>query len=81
VTAYIETPRQPITKATKKQIVKKGKIDMKKEQFKKAKTAHRAEIVKVKEQRKKLKQDIKKHKLLIKQARIMYKLGKMKGGK
>ena len=68
---FIETPDVP-HKITAKQIIKKENIDMEKEEFKKTKSEHRAEIAK-------LKQDIKKHKLLIKQARIMYKLSKMKG--
>lgn len=49
-------------------------IKMDTNQFKKAKSAHNAEIAK-------LKQSIKRHKLLIKQAKIMYKLNQMKGDK
>ena len=66
--------QQPKTKTPKKKVIK----DMTKEQFNKAKSAHKAEIAKIKEQRKALKQDIKRHKLLIKQAKIVYKLTKMK---
>ena len=70
---YIETARKTI-KNTPKQTIKKEKIDMDKQTFIKAKQAHKGEIAK-------LKQDIKKHKLLMKQAKIVYKLSKMKGGK
>lgn len=76
---FEETPakdykKKPKTGATNIKTVtpKKAKaINMSKDQFKKTKAAHKAEI-------QKLKFAIKKHKLLIKQAKIIYKLGKMK---
>lgn len=52
-----------------------------KEQYKKAKSAHKVEIAKLKAQRAKLKSDIKRHKMLIKQAKIVYKISKMKESK
>ena len=55
-----------------------GKTDVNKDKFKKTRAAHTAEIEKIKAQRAKLKQDIKKHKLLIKQAKLCYKLDKLK---
>jgi HD superfamily phosphodiesterase len=55
-----------------KQTNKKEKVtDMNKEQYNKAKADHKAEIAK-------LKNNIKRHKLLMKQAKIAYKLGAMK---
>lgn len=57
---------------------KTGKTDVNKDKFKKTKAAHTAEIEKIKAQRAKLKQDIKKHKLLIKQAKLCYKLDRLK---
>lgn len=68
---FIETPDVP-HKITVKQITKKEKIDMNKQELTEAKATHKAEI-------KKLKQDIKKHKLLLKQAKLCYKISKMKG--
>lgn len=56
-------------------------IDMDKEKFKKTKAAHKDAIAKIKAQRADLKQGIKKHQLLIKQAKIIYKFSKLKGGK
>ena len=67
--------RQPKTPKQSKQKVFK---DMNKEQFHKAKALHKAEIAKIKLKRKQEKQDIKRHKMLIKQAKIVYKLTKMK---
>lgn len=70
---YEETP---ITKRVVSQLpkpktpIKKEKIDMNKEQYKKAKADHNAEIAK-------LKQDIQRHKLLKKQAKLTYKISKM----
>lgn len=84
---FIETPVKPygqkkpvtgIAKA-KTQTPKKVKAtNMSKDQFKKAKADHKAAIAKIKAQRAALKADIKKHKLLIKQAKITYKLTQMK---
>ena len=71
---YIETPRKTIKKPT----TKKGKIDMDKQTFIKAKAEHKDKIAKIKAQRKQLKSDIVRHKLLIKQSKIVYKLSKMK---
>ena len=71
---YIETPRKTIKKPT----TKKEKIDMDKQTFIKAKAEHRDKIAKIRAQRKQLKADIKRHKLLMKQARINYKLSQMK---
>ena len=72
---YIQTPKPPVvvrgTYKAEETKTEKDEFDMNKEQFIKTKSMHKVEIVK-------LKQDIKKHKLLIKQARIIYKLGKMK---
>ena len=73
---YIETPRKTIKK--EKPTTKKGKIDMDKQTFIKAKAEHKDKIAKIKAQRKQEKQDIKRHKMLIKQAKITYKLSQMK---
>lgn len=67
--------RQP---KTPKQSKQKVFTDMNKEQYHKAKALHKAEIAKIKLKRKQEKQDIKRHKMLIKQAKIVYKLTKMK---
>lgn len=74
---YIETARKTI-KNTPKQTIKKEKIDMDKQTFIKAKAEHKDKIAKIRAQRKQLKSDIKRHKLLMKQARINYKLSQMK---
>ncbi len=77
---YDKKPKS--TAPTKIKTPKKVKVtNMSKDQFKKAKSAHKAEIAKIKAQRAKLKADIKKHKLLIKQAKLVYKLTKMKEAK
>lgn len=69
-------------KSAAKSTTKKPKVtNMNKDQFKKAKAAHKTEIAKIKAQRAKLKQDIKRHKLLIKQAKIVYKVTQMKEAK
>lgn len=87
---FIATPakdykkKKPVTGIAKTKTVtpKKVKIsNMSKDQFKKTKSAHKAEIAKIKAKRAELKQDIKKHKLLIKQAKLVYKLSKMKEAK
>ncbi len=83
---FIDTPaksykKKPVTgiARAKTQTIKPVKVtNMNKEQFKKAKSAHKAEIAKLKDQRAKIKSDIKKHKLLIKQAKLVYKISKMK---
>lgn len=67
---YEETPIKKIVKQLPKPKIEKEKLDMNKEQFKKTTAAHKVEIAK-------LKQDIKKHKLLMKQAAIVYKISKM----
>lgn len=59
----------PAIKKTK--TFQKEKVNMNKEQYNKAKADHKAEIAK-------LKNNIKRHKLLMKQAKIAYKLGAMK---
>ena len=74
---YIETPRKT-TKQPPKPTTKKEKIDMDKQTFIKAKAEHKDKIAKIKAQRKQLKSDIARHKLLIKQAKLAYKLSKMK---
>lgn len=63
------------TKTIKKELPK----NMDKEKCKKTIQAHRVEIAKIKAKRAGLKAEIKKHKLLIKQAKLVYKLTKMKG--
>ena len=74
---YIETPRKTI-KQLPKPIIKKEKIDMDKQTFIKAKAEHKDKIAKIRAQRKQLKSDIVRHKLLIKQAKLAYKLSQMK---
>lgn len=74
---YIETPAKKYTQKPK-QIIKKEKIDMDKQTFIKAKAEHKDKIAKIKAQRKQLKSDIVRHKLLMKQAKITYKLSQMK---
>ena len=74
---YIETPRKT-TKNTLKPTIEKEKIDMDKQTFIKAKAEHKDKIAKIKAQRKQLKSDIVRHKLLIKQAKLAYKLSQMK---
>lgn len=67
------------TGAKKTKTVKKVKAkDMDKEQYKKAKATHKDEIARLKALRAKCKRDIKTHKLLMKQAKIVYKLSKIK---
>lgn len=74
---FEETPakdykRKPKTDVAKTKITKPKKVEnMNKEQYKKTKAAHKVAI-------RKLKQDIKKHKMLIKQAKLVYKITKMK---
>ena len=63
------------TKTSKRTTAK----DMDKEKCKKTIQAHKVEIAKIKARRAGLKAEIKKHKLLIKQAKLVYKLTKMKG--
>jgi len=69
-----ETPiHQPTAKQAKKIIVKDEEMKTTtkfKDTYKKARAAHKAEI-------KELKREIKTHKLLIKQARTVYKLEKL----
>lgn len=74
---YIETPAKKYTKKPKP-IIEKEKIDMDKQTFIKAKAEHKDKIAKIKAQRKQLKSDIVRHKLLIKQAKLAYKLSQMK---
>ena len=74
---YIETPRKT-TKQPPKPTTKKEKIDMDKQTFIKAKAEHKDKIAKIKAQRKQLKTDIVRHKLLMKQAKLAYKLSQMK---
>lgn len=72
---YEETPLKKVVKQLPKPPQnKQDKKDMTKEQYNKAKADHNAAISK-------LKADIKKHKLLKKQAKITYKLTKIKGDK
>lgn len=77
---YEETPAKPYKKP-KQQKPKKDITEVNKEQFQKAKADHKAEIAKIKLNRKQEKQDIKRHKMLIKQAKITYKLTQMKASK
>ena len=74
---YIEIPRKT-TKQPPKPTIEKEKIDMDKQTFIKAKSEHKDKIAKIKAERKQLKSDIVRHKLLMKQARINYKLSQMK---
>ena len=74
---YIEIPRKTI-KNTPKPKIEKEKIDMDKQTFIKAKAEYKDKIAKIKAQRKQLKADIKRYKLLMKQAKIAYELSKMK---
>ena len=73
---YIETPRKTIKDIPKPKI-EKEKIDMDKQTFIKTRTEHKKSIEKIKAQRKQLKTDIAGHKLLIKRAKITYKLNKL----
>jgi len=70
---FIEAPKKQYNKKPTTHITVsngKGKTDMKKpNNYKEAKSIHKAEI-------KKLKRDIRNHKLLIKQAKIIYQLTK-----
>lgn len=75
IESFIETPPKQYKKTTKKAPAKTAgpekdetKMDTK-AQYKRVKQLHKREI-------KQAKADIKKHKLLIKQARITYKLSK-----
>lgn len=54
---------------------------MQKDKLNKAVQEHKQDIAKIRVQRARLKRDMKAHKLLIKQARIMYKLDKVRGEK
>ena len=74
---YIETPAKKYTQKPKP-IIEKEPIDMDKQTFIKAKAEHKDKIAKIKAQRKQLKSDIVRHKLLIKQSKIAYKLSQMK---
>lgn len=79
--SYTKKPVTGIARAKTPTPVKRKEVkitNMNKEQFKKAKSAHKAEIAKLKAQRAKLKHDIKTHKMLIKQAKLVYKISKMK---
>lgn len=72
--SYKPKPAAGIARIKRPKLEKAKITNMNKEQFKKARLANKAEIVK-------LKQSIKRHKLLIKQAKILYKLSQMKGEK
>lgn len=79
---FIETPGKSYSKPKIKTIkIKQEKTDMNKDQFQKAKADHKASIAKIKLSRKQEKQDIKRHRMLIKQAKITYKLTQMKASK
>ncbi len=84
---FISTPRKSVVQRTVEQLpkpktTKKGKTtNMSKDQFKKTKQTHKNEIAKLKAKRAAMKSDIKKHKMLIKQAKLVYKMSKMKGSK
>lgn len=60
---------------------KKDKKDVNKEKFNKTKAEHKAAITTIQEHVKRQKRDIKMHKLLIKQAKIVYKLDGIKESK
>lgn len=62
---------ESVLRKPKKSTIKQEKINMDKEQYKKAHADHNAQIAK-------LKLGIKKHKLLKKQAKILYKVSQMK---
>lgn len=65
-----------VGKKPKKQ--KRTPEEMNKDKLKKAVQEHKQEIAKIKAQRARLKQDIKAHKLLIKQAKNTYKLNRIR---
>ena len=67
-------PAKPEVKDIRTTKTKKDKDEVNKEQLNKTIADHKAAIAKSK-------QDIKKYKLLIKQAKITYKLTQMKGNK
>ena len=48
------------------------------DRFDRIRSNHKAEIAKIKAQRKRLKADIKQHRLLIRQAKLAYKLSELK---
>lgn len=77
----VDDINKELKKSDKKSKIKKLKVEknMDKEKFKKTVQAHKDEIAKCKARRAGLKAEIKKHKLLIKQAKLVYKLSKMKG--
>lgn len=77
MTDFIETP----IRKTKIKKQKREDIDVDKEKFNKTKMEHKASIAKIKATRAELKREIKLHKLLIKQAKIYYKLSKVGGKK
>lgn len=72
MTEFIETPLKKAVKQLPQPKTKKDKSEMNKETYKKTIADHNASIAE-------LKQEIKKLKLLKKQAKITYKLSQMKG--
>lgn len=82
---FIDMPAKDYSVKNKRHVVKQQKTikkakvtNMDKDQYKKAKSMHKAEIAKLKALRAKCKRDIKTHKLLMKQAKLVYKLSKIK---
>lgn len=75
---YSGKPKKRHVAKQKKSIKKAKAKNMNKEEYKKAKAMHKDEIAKLKALRAKCRSDIKTHKLLIKQAKIVYKLNKIK---
>jgi hypothetical protein len=81
---YEDLPKKDYSGKSKKSTAKiknikpKKVTNMSKEQYKRTKSAHKAEIGKLKAKRAQLARDIKRHKILIKQAKFVYKISKMK---
>lgn len=85
INGYLDIPAKDYSGKKKRHVTKQQKTikkvkakDMNKEQYKKTKAEHKKEIAKLKALRAKCKSDIKTHKLLMKQAKIVYKLSKIK---
>lgn len=75
---FIQTPIKKANKKVEKAVTKKAPTQPTAKQiYKEAKANHKAEIKKLRDNIKTLKADIKKHKLLAKQAKTTYKLTKL----
>lgn len=79
--SYGAKPKPGYTQSKKPKKEYEKVTNMSKDQFHGAKQAHKAEIAKIKITRAKLKQDIKRHKMLIKQAKLVYQISKLKEDK